>query len=350
MSYTKEQRIVNQSKAPTAVNVQGTPISSMGGSPMMLPNHSGIATHPEMISLLDDYARLSGTNVWTGSNEFQGSYVYIDTTLNATDTSTFSGPTEFTYGTSTNYSLYAFGNSTGGSLNWIEFLDGDISFGRIVETFGYFGFLGTSTAFFGCDTSNFALFSAGAGGTFTMATATGATMTATSWTFTGSIIPATDIDMNGTAFYIDADKDSRIQEISDDVVGLYLAGAEEYRFAANRITFNNGAIDTYLDFSTSGQLDIGVNATSELIATASKIRINSELEIDGALNHDGSRAGFYNVTPVSQPSSTGETIGFTAGAGTNVTDASTFTGNVGTTAYRLSDIVKHLKNLGLIAT
>lgn len=62
------------------------------------------------------------------------------------------------------------------------------------------------------------------------------------------------------------------------------------------------------------------------------------------------KLGFYNATPVVQPSTTGETAGFTANTGTAVNDASTFTGNVGTTAYRLSDVVKHLKNLGLIAS
>ncbi len=60
-------------------------------------------------------------------------------------------------------------------------------------------------------------------------------------------------------------------------------------------------------------------------------------------------AGFFGATPVAQPSGTGETTGFTANAGTAVNDASTFTGNVGSTAYRINDIVKALKNLGLLA-
>ncbi len=60
--------------------------------------------------------------------------------------------------------------------------------------------------------------------------------------------------------------------------------------------------------------------------------------------------GFFGTTPVAQPSTTGETVGFTAGAGTAVNDQSTFTGNLGTKAYRLSDIVKALKQLGLIAS
>ena len=64
----------------------------------------------------------------------------------------------------------------------------------------------------------------------------------------------------------------------------------------------------------------------------------------------GQRLGFFNTTPIAQPSSTGETSGFTAGVGTAVRDDSTFTGNTGATAYRISDIVRHLKLLGLIAS
>lgn len=62
------------------------------------------------------------------------------------------------------------------------------------------------------------------------------------------------------------------------------------------------------------------------------------------------KLSFYGNTPITQPADTGETTGFTAGAGTGVNDDSTFTGNVGTKAYTISDIVKALKNLGLIAT
>jgi len=61
------------------------------------------------------------------------------------------------------------------------------------------------------------------------------------------------------------------------------------------------------------------------------------------------KMGFYNATPVVQQNGTGETTGFTAGAGTGVNDDSTFTGNVGATAYRISDVVKALKNYGLLA-
>jgi len=52
----------------------------------------------------------------------------------------------------------------------------------------------------------------------------------------------------------------------------------------------------------------------------------------------------------SQQSTTGTATGFTAGGGTTVTDASTFTGATGATAYRISDIVKALKAVGILAS
>lgn len=63
----------------------------------------------------------------------------------------------------------------------------------------------------------------------------------------------------------------------------------------------------------------------------------------------GGKVGLFGATPVVQPNTTGTTTGFTAGAGTAVNDASTFTGGTGSTAYRISDIVLALKQLGLLA-
>ena len=60
--------------------------------------------------------------------------------------------------------------------------------------------------------------------------------------------------------------------------------------------------------------------------------------------------GFYNQIPITRPSSTGVTTnGFTANSVGNVHANSTFTGGIGTNAYTISDIVAHLKSLGLIA-
>lgn len=59
--------------------------------------------------------------------------------------------------------------------------------------------------------------------------------------------------------------------------------------------------------------------------------------------------GFFGATAVAQPSSVGQTAGFTAGAGTTAKDDSTYTGGTGSKAYTVGDIVKHLKALGLLA-
>lgn len=87
---------------------------------------------------------------------------------------------------------------------------------------------------------------------------------------------------------------------------------------------------TYLNCATSQNLYLRA-------ANSTKIQIN------------GTGVGFFAATPVAQPATTGTATGFVAGSGTTVTDASTFTGGTGTKAYRISDIVKALKDLGLMA-
>ena len=106
--------------------------------------------------------------------------------------------------------------------------------------------------------------------------------------------------------------------------------------------------NSYLKFTTtdSGEKvvfgkDLDISGDHDLIigtSTGTKIGTATSQKI-----------GFFNATPVAQQSGTGETTGFTAGGGTAVNDQSTFTGNVGSTAYRINDIVKALKNLGILA-
>lgn len=62
------------------------------------------------------------------------------------------------------------------------------------------------------------------------------------------------------------------------------------------------------------------------------------------------KLGFWNSTPIVQPQTSGVVAGHTAGAGTAVTHDSTFTGNFGTKAYTISDIISNLKQAGILKT
>jgi hypothetical protein len=78
-----------------------------------------------------------------------------------------------------------------------------------------------------------------------------------------------------------------------------------------------------------------------------KTAVDDTLTERAHYNRDG--IGWFGATPVAQPATSGETVGFDAGSGTAVNDDSYFTGNVGSTGYNISDVVKCLKALGLLA-
>lgn len=99
--------------------------------------------------------------------------------------------------------------------------------------------------------------------------------------------------------------------------------------AASVTTFSLGGTMTIAD-----AINIVLNAT-----TGTKIGTATTQKI-----------AFYNSTPVVQPAGAAvTTAGFTAGSGAAVLVDSTFTGNTGSTAYHISDIVANLKSLGLLA-
>jgi hypothetical protein len=91
-------------------------------------------------------------------------------------------------------------------------------------------------------------------------------------------------------------------------------------------------------FASSGAIAMGDNNISCGTATGMKIGTGTTQKL-----------AFYNATPIAQFATTGTSAGFTAGAGTAVTHLSTFTGNTGSAAYTLGDVVRALKQLGLIA-
>lgn len=61
------------------------------------------------------------------------------------------------------------------------------------------------------------------------------------------------------------------------------------------------------------------------------------------------KIGFWNAAPIAQYSTTGTTTGYSDSGATTVHSAGTFTGNTGSTAYTIGDIVRALKLTGIMA-
>jgi hypothetical protein len=136
--------------------------------------------------------------------------------------------------------------------------------------------------------------------------------------------------------------------LSSGILGVTTTTGVVASWAAtsSRIPFGSGSGGLLTDSSAltwstggSGALTLGDGATL-VVGTSTGTKIGTATS---------QKIGFWNATPVVQPSGTGETAGFTAGAGAHVLDDSTFTGNLGSTAYRISDVVKALKQAGLLA-
>lgn len=72
-------------------------------------------------------------------------------------------------------------------------------------------------------------------------------------------------------------------------------------------------------------------------------------------SYSGQKLSFYGSNPVFQPATSGELNGFQQNipvensSNSIIYNQSVFSGNKGSTSYTINDIVKHLKNLGLIA-
>ena len=106
--------------------------------------------------------------------------------------------------------------------------------------------------------------------------------------------------------------------------------------------------NSYLKFTTtnSGEKvvfgkDLDISGDHDLIigtSTGTKIGTAATQKI-----------GFFNATPVVQPATTGTTTGTSGGSGTALHANATITGGVGSAAYTVGDIVKALKDIGILA-
>ena len=87
---------------------------------------------------------------------------------------------------------------------------------------------------------------------------------------------------------------------------------------------------------------------------------SASIEIDGALNHDGSTVGFYGTTPVAQPASAADLTNSVTAGGTNdtiddwanlityATDAAAIRNAVHQLARKLKQVNDGLRDLGLL--
>lgn len=91
--------------------------------------------------------------------------------------------------------------------------------------------------------------------------------------------------------------------------------------------------------------DAGSVMKASIDGATGKIFTTGEAEIDGALNHDGSTAGFYGVAPVARAAAptaiSSATVGATWGTGEQAV--------VDSTRDALNDVITALRNIGIIS-
>lgn len=84
-------------------------------------------------------------------------------------------------------------------------------------------------------------------------------------------------------------------------------------------------------------------------ATTAHYLIGGDSTDGTAIGINGGPVGFFGVTPAVQQTASASVTTVTAGSTTAVYVNTSFDGGIGTTAYTVGDVVKALKNLGLIA-
>ncbi len=150
-----------------------------------------------------------------------------------------------------------------------------------------------------------------------------------SWNFnTGSISAITDLSMNGLLSIGELGSIHQVTNIADNG---FLNIAPDVSFNAVITFASNSAKNLILNNTCTapGEIDIQYQGTNVI-----RVGFNS--------------VAFYDVAPVAQQVATGAS-GYASVSGTPVLSGDTFTGNVGSTAYTIGDLVAALKNYGLLA-
>ena len=154
---------------------------------------------------------------------------------------------------------------------------------------------------------------------------------------TSPVLGAATADTVSTAAVDQATGDRRLF-IQSELGSPISLGNDRLNFAATVGTLSIGGTDI-LGLSSSGVTVSDGSVLALGTTTGTKIGTGTNQKL-----------GFWNATPVTQYTAASVTSGFTAGSGTTVVSGSTFTGNTGSTAYTIGDLVAALKKCGVIAS
>ena len=140
--------------------------------------------------------------------------------------------------------------------------------------------------------------------------------------------------------------------------GIVLTGSSNSSIGANIIRFYNGAFTARGQISAAGNWNLGTSTTDAgfRLDVGGTTRLQGNITISDTYNlslgsttgtrigtSNTEKLGFWNVTPIVQPTTTVTSATRVGGAGTTITTTDTFDG------YTLAQVVKALRNSGLLA-
>lgn len=125
--------------------------------------------------------------------------------------------------------------------------------------------------------------------------------------------------------------------------------------SASNITLGSSQIGIYIrqqaaQATAADRIAIKVDAQNSGTNRYAFYGVSDTLYHGGRVQHTGVQFGIYGATPTVQFGTTGTASGFATGTSTAVTVDSTYTGNTGSLAYTIGDVILSLKMLGVLAT
>ena len=194
---------------------------------------------------------------------------------------TWTRTNEFNAGTSTSPSVIFDGISTGGTLLWGSFQDNSVEVGQLTELLGFFGIVAPVGVFFGQSLANYIL---DAGGIKQY-------VAATYHQFTADVYCLNSLYMSAHFIGLDTDNNSGFLSPADNIIGAYINGAEEFRIAADSITFNNGTNDTILNWAVDNLLAVTQGNFGVVAGTSATIS-----KVGGTINVNTTQTGNTALT------------------------------------------------------